>query len=141
MVDLALEWSRDLGPLDSPTRTGWRLHALYSAQTEFTARQWQHWMRYKTGTLAEWQTRPATSIFEAVTEHDPPNESRGLHNKHLSLLLKTYCWKGSAFSKRAASHTRIENKFVLEDWSGTRANRGCPECAGGCKVYGGSSSS
>lgn len=90
---LSLDIWQDLGDLNKDTDQGWTCHAQSPAQTELYSQQWQRWMDYRHGTMAGWETRPATPIFEETTNESTPDERRSPLSKCISLLHKAFSTK------------------------------------------------
>ena len=83
---LSIDIWHDLGCLNRDSDQGWTCHAQSPVQTELYSQQWQRWIDYRHGTMAGWETRPATPIFEETTNESTPDEHRSLLSKCISLL-------------------------------------------------------
>jgi hypothetical protein len=90
---LSIDIWQDLGDLNKDTDQGWTCHAQSPAQTELYSQQWQRWIDYRHGTIAGWETRPATPIFEETTNESTPDERRSPLGKCISLLHKVFSTK------------------------------------------------
>jgi hypothetical protein len=95
---LSIDIWQDLGDLNKDTDQGWTCRAQSPAQTELYSQQWQRWIDYRQGTMAGWETRPATPIFEETTNESTPDERRSPLSKCISLLHKAFS------TKRPTSH-------------------------------------